>query len=327
MSTLLYPIVFKPILQERIWGGHQLQKKLGKEHKDFPTGESWEVSALPDAVSVVQNGPLKGKNLQELIDTYKQELIGDSVYEKYGHRFPLLIKFIAAEEDLSLQLHPDNELAASRHNSFGKEEFWYIMDAEKDAQLHFGFSEVIDKEQLLKKLANDKLPDLLHYEPVHKGMAYHIPPGRVHAIGKGVVLAEIQQASDITYRLFDWNRKDANGKSRELHVDLALDAIDFQIPEKYSTYYPEIDNTFIQLTENNHFKVKVLELKKTKRIKTTKTDSFTIYMCVEGSCTILTESTEEYLQKGSSIFIPAKLTHYTIKPEKKGAKLLYIKAK
>lgn len=326
MSTL-YPIIFKPILKERIWGGYQLQKKLGKEQKDFPTGESWEVSTLPNAISVVQNGLLKGKNLQELINTYKQELVGDLVYKKYGQHFPLLIKFIAAEEDLSLQVHPNNELAGSRHKSLGKEEFWYIMDAEKEAQLYLGFSKAVDKKQLQKKLADGKLPELLHREPARKGKAYYIPPGRVHAIGKGIVLAEIQQSSDITYRLFDWNRKDASGKSRELHVELAMDAIDFQIPESYNTYYPDIANTFVQLTENEHFKIKVLELKDTKRIKTTKTDSFTIYMCVKGSCTFLTEFTEEKLQMGSSIFIPANLTRYTIKPENKGAKLLYIRAK
>ncbi len=325
--SIRYPIVFKPILKERIWGGYQLQKKLGKEKKEFPTGESWEVSALPDAVSVVQNGPLNGKNLQELTDEYQHEFVGDVVYEKYGHKFPLLIKFIAAEEDLSLQLHPDNELARSKHNSLGKEEFWYIMDTEKDAKLYLGFSETIDKDQLLKKIKGGKLAEIIHHEPVYKGKAYHIPPGRIHAIGKGIVLAEIQQASDITYRLFDWNRKEASGKPRELHIDLALDAIDFQIPESYNKYYPDIDNTFIQIEENNHFKIKVLKLTKTKRIKTTKTDSFTIYMCVEGSCTFLTEFTEENLAMGSSIFIPAYLTRYTIRPEKKGAKLLYIKAK
>ena len=321
-----YPIKFEPILKERIWGGGKLHSLLDKPKKNYPVGESWEISTIPGNVSVVANGKLKGQSLQDLIDVYKSDLLGVEVYEKYGKNFPLLVKFIDATDDLSVQLHPNDTLALQRHQSYGKEEMWYIMQTEKDSKLFFGFNKKLSIDTYKKNLFNGTLEDILHKESVHEGGVYHIPSGRVHAIGGGILLAEIQQSSDVTYRLFDWNRRTANGQGRELHTELALDAIDFQTPENFKTTYKTEDNTYNPIFLGKHFSMKILLLSDKKQIKTTSKDSFTIYMCVEGKASFCTDSHEVAIKKGESILIPASFPKYTIVPYG-SLKLLHIKAK
>ena len=200
----LYPLKFQPILKERIWGGNKLKTSLNKNSKLTNIGESWEISSVEGEISIVTNGSFRGKSLKELLRQFKSDLIGKKNYKNFKDKFPLLIKFIDANKDLSIQLHPNNELAAKRHNSFGKTEMWYVMQADCEANLIVGFKEQTSKEKYLKHLNSKSLPEILNYEKVKPGDTYFIDVGRVHAIGAGVMLAEIQQTSDITYRLYDW---------------------------------------------------------------------------------------------------------------------------
>ena len=237
---MLYPLKFHPILKKKIWGGERLAYK-SKEH-DESIGESWEISAVEDNISVVSNGILADNDLQELIEVYMGDLVGDHIYEKFGVEFPLLIKYIDANDDLSIQVHPDDETAKERHNAYGKTEMWYIVDADKDASLVLGFNHEIDKATYLQALHQNKLMDLLNVQKVKKGESFFIPAGLVHAIGKGCLIAEIQQTSDITYRIYDYNRKDANGNTRELHTDLATDVIDYSYQPQHRVNYTPQDN-------------------------------------------------------------------------------------
>ena len=321
-----YPIKFKPILHERIWGGNKLHTELGKEKKDIPIGESWEISTVPNSVSVVANGELVGQNLQDLINAYKADFLGEKVFEKYGTDFPLLIKFIDAKTDLSVQLHPNDALAQKRHNSFGKEEMWYIMQADKSSNLMFGFNKELTKEVYKIHLENKTLPDVLQYEKPKKDEVYYIPTGRVHAIGGGVLLAEIQQSSDVTYRLYDWDRKDENGKGRELHTDLALDAIDFKVPTSFKTDYRLEKNRISSIVNGPYFSTSILELDSSKKIHKKNKDSFTIYMCVAGEVSIVVNNDTVSLRKGESVFIPASVLAYSFLLQTKTAKLLHVEA-
>ena len=224
----LYPLKFTPIAKETIWGGNKLQQELNKDFSsERKIGESWEISGVTNDISVVANGELKGKNLSELIQEYAEQLLGKKNVQKFGSEFPLLIKFIDANDVLSIQVHPDDELAKERHNSFGKTEMWYVLGAEKESNLIVGFNQEVDQNLYQKKLKEGKLEEILNLEKVEKGSTYFIPAGRVHAIGKGILVAEIQQTSDVTYRIYDYNRKDDQGNTRELHTEWALDAIDY----------------------------------------------------------------------------------------------------
>ena len=323
-----YPIKFTPILHERIWGGEKLHTILGKEARDEAIGESWEVSTVPGSVSVVANGSLKGENLQELINTYKATFVGKKVFAKHETNFPLLIKFIDAKTDLSVQLHPNDALAMKRHNSFGKEEMWYIMQTESDSNLMFGFNQKLTKEAYLKHLKNNTLSEVLQYEKPKKEAVYFIPTGSVHAIGGGILLAEIQQSSDITYRLYDWGRKDSNGNSRELHTELALDAIDFKAPRSFKTNYQSVVNTISPVVDGPYFRTDILVLDESrKRIKKDNQDSFTIYICVAGEVDFITENDVVSIKKGETVFIPAVLEDYSLFSKIGHAKLLVVAAK
>ena len=250
---MLYPLKFNPLFEERIWGGDQLRRKMDKKLPEGKLiGESWELSAVPGNVSVVANGKLAGNSLEELIEVYMGELVGDKIYNKFGLLFPLLIKLIDAQDALSIQVHPNDKLALERHNSYGKTEMWYVIDSEKDAELCLGFNRPVTKEEYLRHVADGTLADILARVPVKPDNAYFIPAGAIHAIGKGILIAEIQQTSDITYRVFDWNRVDKNGKGRELHTDLAADAINFAPDQHYDvTHKPEM-NRSVNLVECLH---------------------------------------------------------------------------
>jgi len=302
----LYPLKFDPILKERLWGGTKLKDVLGKPIVNDITGESWELSAVEGDVSIVANGELSGTSLQELINKYPNELLGKSVVERFGKEFPILIKFIDAKQDLSIQLHPNDELAKKRHNSFGKTEMWYIMDADKGAELIVGFNKDVTKEEYAKSIEENTLLDLLNYESVKEGDTFFINTGKMHAIGAGVLLAEIQQTSDITYRVFDFNRKDKNGNLRELHTDLALDAIDYTKKDDFKVKYSDKKDNVNNMVSCPYFNTSILELTKDLKLDVEKRDSFTIYMCVGGRATISNEFGTVKLKNGETTLVPAQ---------------------
>ncbi len=310
-----YPLQFQPIYKERLWGGNKLHTLLGKDSSGDTVGESWEISAVPGDVSVVANGKLKGRSLQDLVETYTDKFLGKHIFERFGTAFPILIKFIDAKHDLSIQLHPDDELAKRRHNSFGKTEMWYIMQADTDAQLIIGFNEDVSKKTYQQHLKNNTLTDILHYEPVKEGDAFFISPGKVHAIGGGIVLAEIQQTSDITYRIFDFNRRDKNGKLRELHTKQALDAIDYKKKADFKLKYKKTQNKPATIASCPYFTTNYLHLKNTLKHVFTGRDAFTVYMCVEGDLKVTGAGETVRLKKGETLLIPATIEEITFHTE------------
>ncbi len=301
----LYPLKFEPILKEKVWGGDKLQTLFNKNGGDN-IGESWELSGVSGDVSVISNGDFKGKSLNWLLETYKENLVGERIFKQFGTTFPLLFKFIDARETLSVQVHPDDRLAKERHNSFGKTEMWYIMEAEEDAALILGFNKKISSEEYAQLLSEKKLASVLNNEIVQRGDAFILTPGIVHAIGAGIVLAEIQQTSDITYRIYDWDRPDKNGKLRKLHVEEALDAINFE-SQSPRIEYEEKMNVPVQIGKTNYFAVQKLSLSKPIEKKLDFSDSFKVYMCVEGKLTLVSEGVEVPMETGETVLIPAML--------------------
>jgi mannose-6-phosphate isomerase len=313
--THLYPLRFHPIFQERIWGGDRLQMVLGKDTGELKqVGESWELSGVEGHLSIVANGFLEGNDLHDLIEVYMGDLVGERVFEKFGDEFPLLVKFIDAEDDLSIQVHPDDPLAMKRHNAYGKTEMWYVLDADPGSQLNSGFNQALDKKKYLEYFQEGRLMELLHFEEVKPGDVFYIPAGRVHAIGKGILLAEIQQTSDVTYRIFDYNRKDKKGKERELHTELALDAIDFSYTENSKTDYSIVRNYASQVVDCDYFVTNILEMDEPVRKEISQLDSFVIYICVDGNCTIKWEEGSEFVMKGETILVPASMEEFELIP-------------
>ena len=311
MKQELYPIKFQPILKDKIWGGQKLKTILNKPSNLPNIGESWEISDVEGDTSVVASGALKGQSLKQLLETYKDAILGEKNYKIFGNKFPLLIKFIDAKEDLSIQLHPNDELAAKRHNSFGKTEMWYVMQADEDANLIVGFNQKMTPETYLQHLEAKTLPQILNFDKVKEGDTYFIEVGRVHAIGAGVLLAEIQQTSDITYRVYDWDRVDDEGNARELHNDLAIDAFDFDMKDDFRVDYKTEKNTSNQMVSCPYFTTSLLHVTDSILKLNTK-DSFFIYMCVEGEAMIETELTSEFIKKGETLLLPAAIKTYKI---------------
>ncbi len=318
----MYPLKFDPILKERLWGGTKLKEVLGKPITNDITGESWEISTVKGDISIVANGALKGTSLQQLIEDNPVAVLGKSVVDRFGTDFPILIKFIDAKQDLSIQLHPNDELAKERHDSFGKTEMWYIMDADKDANLIVGFNKDVSKEEYAASVANDTLLDLLNYETVKEGDTFFINTGKIHAIGAGVLLAEIQQTSDVTYRVFDFNRRDKNGNLRELHTEMALDAIDYDKKDDFKVDYPTIPDTVNTMVDCPYFKTNFVKLTADLQLNTTGRDSFTIYMCVGGAVEVCNDFGSATIKKGETILVPASSTHISLKSS--GATLLEV---
>jgi mannose-6-phosphate isomerase len=307
-SQLLYPLKFQPILKSIIWGGSDITKFKQIEPQQDGIGESWEISGVKNNLSVVANGPLAGVTLEELISTHKEILVGKGVYEKFGNTFPLLIKFIDARDDLSIQVHPDDKLAKERHNSFGKTEMWYVIKATTGAFLYSGFEKQITPEEYVETVHNNTFTDTLKRFEVQEGDVFFLPAGRVHAIGAGCFIAEIQQTSDITYRIYDYNRKDAGGNSRELHTELAKDAIDYNVYDSYKTTYEKNINQPVKLVSCPYFTTNLLEMGKQKVITRSYVDldSFVIYICMEGKCTIKDDKGNIVtIKQGESMLIPA----------------------
>lgn len=301
----LYPLKFEPILKEKVWGGQKLQELFNKKDGD-KIGESWELSGVENNISIVSNGRLKGKSLNQLLEEYKEQLLGQEEYAAYGNKFPLLFKFIDAGDVLSVQVHPDNELALRRHNSFGKTEMWYVMDADDDANLIIGFTEPMDTGKYVSYLESGTLPEVLKKEKVERGDAFVLLPGTVHAIGAGVVLAEIQQTSDITYRIYDWDRPDVDGQMRELHTELALEAINFDAGDVRSKYYEQMDIP-VQIGKTDFFAVNKFTLTKPTIRTMDFATSFKVYMCVEGEAVVTANGFSEKIVSGETILIPASL--------------------
>ena len=315
MKDALYPLKFTPILKDKIWGGQKLKSILNKPSDLLNIGESWEISDVDGDTSIVSNGNLKGKSLKELLEIFGSDLIGKQNYRIFRNKFPLLIKFIDAKQDLSIQLHPNDKLAAERHNSFGKTEMWYVMQADEDSNLIVGFNQVVNQKKYLKHLEDKTLTEILNFDKVNKGDTYFIEVGRVHAIGAGVMLAEIQQTSDVTYRVYDWDRVDDEGNERELHNDLAIDAIDFNMQDDFRVNYSKKVNQSNQMVSCPYFTTNYLEVTGTLK-KEENIDSFFIYICVEGEVTIKGNSISEHLKKGETLLIPAAIEDYEIYSKK-----------
>jgi mannose-6-phosphate isomerase len=312
----LYPLKFETVLKEKIWGGTALSEKYNKKTRAAgPVGESWEISAVAGNQSVVSNGFLAGNNIEELIEVYMGDITGDRIFEKFGPEFPLLIKFIEAREDLSVQVHPGDSLARERHNAYGKTEMWYILEAEKDARIFTGFREGVTREMYGHALDKGTVAELLNCETPLPGDVFFTPAGRIHAIGAGTVLAEIQQTSDITYRVFDWNRVSKGSEKRELHTELAADAIDFsQAGKSVIRKDPEL-NKVNGLVRCEYFSTNLLWLSKSMPREYNDLDSFVIYICTEGSFSISYDGTAETVSKGETVLLPAMISEVKLEPD------------
>ncbi|HLP05266.1 MAG TPA: type I phosphomannose isomerase catalytic subunit [Paludibacter sp.] len=311
---MLYPLKFSPILKDKIWGGTKLIGLFEKPSKTDKLGESWELSGYTGEESVVSNGFLSGNTLTELIEVYMGDLVGDAIFDKFGLEFPLLFKLIDANENLSIQVHPGDEVAAERHNSNGKTEMWYVVDADPGSELIIGFAEDCTRETYVEALANGKVEDLLQKVPVKKGDVFFIPAGRVHAIGKGVVVAEIQQSSDITYRIYDYKRKDDQGHERELHTEQALDVIDFEATREAKTPYEPVLNEVTPLVSCEYFTTNLLWFDEPVKRNYAGMDSFVTYMCLEGTFVVQTGNDTLEVAKGNTIMIPAGIDDVELKP-------------
>ena len=319
-------IKFQPILKDKIWGGEKLSTLLNKQSTRHDIGESWEISDVEGDTSIVVNGELKGHDLKQLIAEFKSDLVGEKIYNHFGEKFPLLIKFIDAKEALSIQLHPHDDLAKKRHNSFGKTEMWYVMQADEKANLIVGFEKEVTPQEYLKHLENKTLLDILNVDDVENGDVYFIPTGRVHAIGAGVLLAEIQQTSDITYRIYDWDRPNPDGTFRDLHTEEAIDAIDYSAQDSYKTAYLKEQNSASEIVSCPYFTTNVLPVFGELAINHDEKDSFVIYMCVAGNVQFRYENQKENLQMGETILIPNCIKNIVISSEEKSELLeVYIK--
>ncbi len=313
----MYPLKFQPLLKSTIWGGEKIIPFKSLDLQQEKVGESWEISGVPGDESVVANGADAGKNLQQMMDEYKGALVGEENYKRFNGQFPLLIKFIDAQDDLSIQVHPDDELAEKRHNSRGKTEMWYVIDnAEGKAHLRSGLSQQITPEQYAAMIADNTITDALKEYAVQPGDVYYLPAGRIHSIGAGCFIAEIQETSNITYRIYDFNRKDKNGNTRELHTELSKDAIDYSVEADYRTNYTPKKDEPVELVSCPYFTTTVYDLTEPMSLDYSELDSFVIYICMEGKATVTdNEGNTVPMQAGESILFPATTKELEVRPE------------
>lgn len=315
---MLYPLKFKPRVKERIWGGQAILKKKGKIvarlSKDKLYGESWDLSSVKGDVSVVANGFLKGNNLEEIIEVYMGELIGEENFEKYGLEFPLLVKYLDCNDKLSVQVHPNDELAEERHNSFGKTEAWYVVDCKPGAAIYLGFKNLeLTREEYIAAVAESRLEELLNRVEVKPGDVFFIPAGTVHALGAGIEVVEVQQTSDVTYRIYDWDRVDTSGKGRELHTALAVDAIDFEADaELLHRKYELTKGGAATVIESSYFTMTLHDVDGEKLLDRASLDSFIIYIALNGSAQVIADGVEESLEEGEVMLIPAEVSEIEI---------------
>lgn len=303
---------------ERIWGGTKLNTLLNKNLGGISkAGESWEISTIEQHPSVIANGEYNGLLFSDAIKQWPHEILGSNTISQFGDEFPLLIKFLHSQDDLSIQVHPNNEIAKKRHNCLGKAELWYVLDAEPNSKIINGFSQTVTKEEYVNRTNDGLLTSILNNIVVHKGEIYHIPTGRIHALGSGIVVAEIQQRSDITYRIFDYNRVDKNGCKRELHTDLAIDVIDYN---KTTPLEHKDDNIY----NTPFFSVKKVEVVQSITFDITQRKSFTIFICVDGCGEIYYNNDFQKISLGDTLLIPATLTHFELKTSSSNFQLLEI---
>ena len=316
---MLYPLKFKPRVKERIWGGQAILKKKGKAAsrlaKDKLYGESWDLSSVKGDVSVVSNGFLKGNSLEEVIEVYMGELMGEENFERYGIGFPLLVKYLDCNDKLSVQVHPDDALAMERHDSFGKTEAWYVVDCKPGAAIYLGFKDLkITREEYIAAVAESRLADLLNRVEVKPGDVFFIPAGTVHALGAGIEVVEVQQTSDVTYRIYDWDRVDASGKGRELHTALAVDAIDFEADaELLHRKYDLAKGGEAKVIESSYFTMVLHDVTGEKSLERSDIDSFIIFIALKGDATVVADGNEEALAEGEVMLIPAETYDVAIK--------------
>lgn len=319
--------LFTDNLHTILWGGNRITTWKGLPSTDG-IGESWEVCGLDKTPSVIANGQFEGQTLRDVIALHPQEILGKSVAKKYHNQLPLLAKFIDAKQDLSIQVHPNDAMAKREHNSFGKTEMWYVIDAAPGSYLYSGFKLNITQEEYRQRVADGSITDVLARHEVHTGDVFYIPAGRVHAICSGVFLAEIQQSSDVTYRIFDYKRKDKDGKERQLHTDLAAQALDFKVYNAYRTEYTEDIQRANHCIDSPYFSVRVVDADKPIHRNLMKYDSFIITMCIKGSCIIKSRKGSQLspisctLSEGYSCLIPACEADYDVIPQNGTVRLL-----
>lgn len=312
----LYPLVFKPNLHTVVWGGSKIKPWKQMPNNGDPIGESWEVSAVPSSPSIVDNGCWAGMNLIDVISRMPTEILGRSVAQKYDNKLPLLVKFIDAKKDLSIQVHPNVKMALREHNKFGKTEMWYVIDAKPGSYLYAGFKEQLSPEEYKLKVEDGTIIESLARHEVKTGDVFYIPAGRVHAICGEILLAEVQQSSDVTYRIFDYNRPGMDGKPRELHTELAAKALDYKVYDEYRTEYTLKESASSKVIDSPFFNVRVVDIDQRFHRNLVKYDSFVITMCLKGSCHIKIRSTQDevVLHEGNSCLIPAAIADYDIEP-------------
>ena len=320
----LYPLLFRPILKKVIWGGHRLQPYKGLASTDEPIGESWEVSAVPGSESIVANGAFAGQTLPTVIGQCPKEILGEKVVERYGAHLPLLMKLIDAEQDLSIQVHPNDEMAKREHGKYGKSEMWYVIDAKPGSFLYAGFKQSITPYEYQKRVEDGTIVDVLARHEVHSGDVFYLPAGRVHAICGGILLAEVQQSSDITYRIFDYNRIGKDGKPRELHTELAAQALNYEVQDEYRTQYEKERDRANKILKCPYFSVRVTDVTSPFHRNLIKYDSFIITSCIQGVCRIVSRvnGSEITLREGYSTLIPAFIADFDVIPQTSSCRLL-----
>ena len=307
---------FKPILKSVIWGGEKIIPFKKLDEGQSSVGESWEISGVEGSESIVAEGEDEGLTLSELIDKYGDSLLGKKNFKRFGNRFPILVKFIDAKHDLSVQVHPDDEVAKGRGFPHGKNEMWYILEAAEGAQIANGFKENVSPEDYEGLIESGKITDVLKFHKIKRGDAYYIPAGRVHAIGKGSFLAEIQQTSDLTYRLYDYKRKDKEGKERALHVKEAYDAINFNDTHGEAVDYQSCFDFPVNLVTTSFFTTNLLKVRNEVMRDYSEWDTFVIMTCVKGEAEIKTKNKSSKLHAGESLLVPASCKSLIISPEK-----------
>ena len=317
MSTILYPLKFNPIFKDKIWGGRKIKEVLGMDYGPLPNcGEVWLLSGIWDEQSTIANGDFEGDEINDLVETFMGDLVGESVFDKYGEQFPLLLKIIDANDWLSIQVHPDDELAEKRGLGNGKTEMWYVMQADEDAELVMGFNREMTRMDYVKVMENNTLRDVLNYEQVKAGDVFFIPAGRVHALGPDIMVAEIQQTSDTTYRIYDWDRINEAGMSRELHIPQSVEAIDFGIPDQYKTEVPDVMNKTVPVVDCQYFVTNLLQLQGEMEKDYSNLDSFVILIALEGNFSLKWENGAIFVNQGECVLIPNLIKKVTIRAEK-----------
>ena len=310
------PLKFEPIFKTIVWGGEKIAPYKGVETRQEHIGESWELSGVAGNESIVAEGPLKGRTIASLVKEYKGELVGKHVYRNTGDEFPLLIKFIDALTDLSIQVHPNDELAAARHNgSKGKTEMWYVVAADEGAHLLAGLTEKITPEQYAAKVADGTITDVLARYDVHPGDVFFLPAGRIHAICGGCFIAEIQQTSNITYRIYDYGRLGLDGKPREVHTELAKDAIDYTVYPSYRTEYTPLQDEEVEVVNCQYFTTSIYDLTLPYAKDLSAIDSFMVVMCLSGSGTLEVDGEQLPIRQGETVLVPASADDICFIPE------------